>query len=86
MSVRVTQIQVKVSEEEKSRFEKTARMYSLPLATFARFAMEHFAANKPTLRIDPFDDEEGEVVVTTKKDPLAEEDAILTHPREIIGK
>jgi hypothetical protein len=50
---RKTQIQVKVTEQEKARFNNTARMYNLTAASFARYAMEYIANHKPTLLINP---------------------------------
>lgn len=55
-STRSTQVQVKVTPEEKARFQAASDLYRLKLAAFARYAMEYVAQNRPQLLIDPMDD------------------------------
>ncbi len=50
---RTTQVQIKVSVEEKALYERTAEEYNITLAALARLAMEYVANNKPPLHIHP---------------------------------
>lgn len=49
------QIQIKVSDAEKERFEKAAEKYNLSLSAFGRLAFEYAASELPTLQVQPED-------------------------------
>lgn len=70
---RSTQIQVKVSHVEKERYQEAAKRYQLPLAAFARYAMEYVARNNVSLQIDPID------VGDENEDPEEEERRVIYH-------
>lgn len=63
---RGTQIQVKVTGEEKKRFAAAAASYHVTLAAYARLAMAYIDENRPVLTIPPNEDQQQDRELTRR--------------------